>query len=339
MRYGIPIFLASNDKYASFVATTMASICYNTKSFCNFYILDSGISNLNKKRIEFLKEKFNNFSIEYLHIDLSKFSDFKLLPHIPLDAYSRFFIPILKPELDKAIYLDVDISVLGDIKELYDVDLKDRCLGAVSEYHSIEQQKTLAKRLDIKYNDKKQFFNSGILLINSKKWRESNIIRRLFKIQDKYNDVLEWGDQDVLIKQFYENYLVLDIKFNLLTGQIIYKNNFSGKVEKMVDNAIKNPIIRHFETPGKPWLTNKNFYDNNNDLQNFEDFWFFAKMTDFYDNIKLNYIDSLVGKKTYRRNSEGCLFGFIPLFKKVEKNSNIRYKLFNFIPLLKIGRK
>lgn len=337
MQNNIPIFLASNDKYAPFVATTIASVCYNTKSFCEFYILDSGISSLNKKRIEFLKEKFNNFSIEYLHIDLSKFSGFKLLDYISLDAYSRFFIPILKPELDKAIYLDVDISVLGDIKELYNIDFGDRYIGAVPEYCFIQQQKTVAKDLNIEYNDKKQFFNSGVLLINSKKWREDNIIKKLFEIQNQYNNILKWGDQDVLIKQFYENYLALNSKFNLLSGQIVYKNEFSMEVEKIIDDAIKNPIIRHFETQNKPWLTNKNFYGG--DLQNFNDFWFFAKMTDFYDNIKFDYIRNLIKVGTYTKNIKLKLFNKIPFIKIIEKNDKIYYKLFNFIPLLKINKK
>ena len=90
VKNSIPIFLASNDKYAPFVATTIASVCYNTKSFCEFYILDSGISNLNKKRIELLKEKFNNFSIEYLKVDLNKFDGFKSADYISLDTYQDF---------------------------------------------------------------------------------------------------------------------------------------------------------------------------------------------------------------------------------------------------------
>lgn len=337
MQNNIPIFLASNDKYAPFVATTIASVCYNTKSFCEFYILDSGISSLNKKRIEFLKNKFNNFSIEYLHIDLSKFNNFQLLPHISLDTYSRFFIPLLKPELDKVIYLDVDITVLGDVKELYDNDLEDHFLGAVPEYCAINKQKIIAKNLDIKYNNNKQFFNAGILLINSRKWRENNITEKLFEIQNKYEDNLANGDQDILIKQFYEDYVIFDSRFNLLSGQIVYKKEFSIEIEKMIDDAIKNPIIRHFETQNKPWLTSENFYGGF--LQNFNDFWFFAKMTDFYDNIKLGYVANLVNKKTYKKNSKEYLFGFIPLLKKVEKNNNICYKLFNFIPLLKIKKR
>ena len=366
MQNNIPIFLASNDKYAPFVATTIASICYNTKSFCNFYVLDSGISNLDKKRIEFLKEKFNNFSIEYLSIDLKKFTGFKLLPHISLDAYSRFFIPILKPELDKVIYLDVDISVLGDIKELYNIDLENYYLGAISEYCFIQRQKIIAERLDIEYDNERQFFNSGVLLINSKKWREDNIIKKLFEIQNKYNSVLEWGDQDVLIKQFYENYLILDSKFNLLSGQIICKSEFSKEVEEMIDNAIKNPIIRHFETPNKPWLTSKNFYDNNINLQNFEDFWFFAKMTDFYEILKFKYFSDLLESKkeeTITNNNSEIpalpdnpevpvlvpmlfnqkiklkLFNTILLLKIIKKNNKTYYKLFGFIPLLKVIKK
>ena len=64
----IHIFLSSDNNYAPFVATTIASICDNTKSFCDFYILDSGIEEEeeeeeNKEKICQLKTKFNNFSI------------------------------------------------------------------------------------------------------------------------------------------------------------------------------------------------------------------------------------------------------------------------------------
>ena len=332
----IPIFLASNDKYAPFVATTIASVCYNTKSFCEFYILDSGISDLNKKRIELLKERFGNFSIEYLHIDLSKFNSFQLLPHISLDTYSRFFIPLLKPKLDKVIYLDVDIVVLGDIQNLYNIDLEEHFLGAVPEYFPTDCQIKIAKNLNIKYNENKQFFNAGILLINSKRWREDNIIEKLFEIQSKYSHKLTNGDQDILIKQFYEDYIILDSRFNLLSGQIVYKDRFSIEVEKMINNAIKNPIVRHFETQNKPWLTNENFYGG--DLQNFNDFWFFVRMTDFYDSIKLGYIDNLINKKIYRKKNKRYLFNIVPLVEKNEKNNNIWYKLFNFLPLLKISK-
>ena len=65
----IPIFLSSDNNYAPFVATTIASICDNTKAFCDFYILDGGISRKNKENIKKLKMRFKNFSIEFLSIN------------------------------------------------------------------------------------------------------------------------------------------------------------------------------------------------------------------------------------------------------------------------------
>lgn len=68
----IPVFLSSDNNYAPFVATTIASICDNTKSFCEFYVLDGGIKEENKAKICELKNKFNNFSIEFIEIDVKK---------------------------------------------------------------------------------------------------------------------------------------------------------------------------------------------------------------------------------------------------------------------------
>ena len=46
----IPVFLASDNRYAPFVATTMASILMHTNDFIEFYIMDCGISTTNKKK-------------------------------------------------------------------------------------------------------------------------------------------------------------------------------------------------------------------------------------------------------------------------------------------------
>lgn len=40
----IPVFLASDDNYAPFLATTAYSVLSNTKSFIDFYVLDGGIT-------------------------------------------------------------------------------------------------------------------------------------------------------------------------------------------------------------------------------------------------------------------------------------------------------
>ena len=133
----IPIFLSSDNNYAPFVATTIASICDNTKSFCEFYILDGGITQENQEKICKLKVQFNNFSIEFIKIDVEKTFkniDYKnICNYVTISTYNRFLIPMLKLNTDKAIYLDVDVIVVGDILKFYEQDLNNHIIGAIPD--------------------------------------------------------------------------------------------------------------------------------------------------------------------------------------------------------------
>lgn len=97
----IPVFIEGQDDLIDILATAMCSICYNTGSFIDFYVLDCGICPFNKKQLESLKAKFSNFSIEFIPIDLKRFDGMKGWPppkYQFLDCYARLLIPELKPE-------------------------------------------------------------------------------------------------------------------------------------------------------------------------------------------------------------------------------------------------
>ena len=46
----IPVCYEGQDDLIDILATSICSICYNTKSFIDFYILDCGINNFNKNQ-------------------------------------------------------------------------------------------------------------------------------------------------------------------------------------------------------------------------------------------------------------------------------------------------
>ena len=115
------IFLTIDDNYTKYLAVTIASILYNLDKddTVNFFILDGGISEYNKKRINNLK-KIKDFNIEYIVIDRSKFDKIvsSSQAHISNETNYRFIISSLKPELDKCLFLDADLIIDGNIKEL-----------------------------------------------------------------------------------------------------------------------------------------------------------------------------------------------------------------------------
>lgn len=258
----IPIFLSSDDNYAPLIATTIASICDNTKSFCEFYILDGGISEENKERIAKLKNKFNNFSMEYLYVNKKLFDNFVANSYVTIPAYYRFIIPKLKPNLNKVIYLDVDIIACQDIKNLYNEDLGNSIIGAVEDHGNKNYINRLKYNTDISLNH--TYFNSGVLLIDCQKWRESNVTDQLFEAYNKYRRYLLCNDQDILNKVFENNYKILEEKYNSIACN-------------------EETCIRHYYAKPKPWEIHPNIKNCENLLKDKDIFWKYAKSTEFYD--------------------------------------------------------
>ena len=277
----IPIFLSSDNNYAPLVATTMASILSNTKSFIEFYVLDGGITSENVEKIKSLKTSFNNFSIEFIKIDYDKyFKDFKTSGHWSKAVYTRLLIPDLKPGINKTIFMDVDIIATGDIIELYNEQLDDYIIGAIWQetedgYWNQHRKEYLNSSSSHKY------FNAGVLLINCAKWRSKKLFAKLLDIQVEYGDKIKCLEQDLLNKCFDNNYKILPRKYNYLTPNFVYYEND------------KDIILRHLVGRIRPWQINE--HSQTNLMPNLKEFWHYAKMTPFYGELD---------KKTHDRQRE-----------------------------------
>ena len=289
----IPVFLSSDNNYAPFVATTMASILDNTKSFVEFYVLDGGISEENKEKIYSLKNKFNNFSVEFMQIDpneVFKSIDYRNNEYISLSTYNRFLIPELKPELGKVLYLDVDIVVLGDVAELYAIDLEGFALGAAwdksRKLYNMDTKDLLEMSNDYKY------FNAGVLILDISKWIKDGVVAHLFDIEKRYGKQVLHADETLLNKYFDGKYKVFDIKYDYIDYDVI-------------NRADIKPVIRHFATPMKPWNSNYCFAGRQViPLAYFDDFWRYAEMTPFYDEIKTRYNQAINKSPLTKRMSQ-----------------------------------
>ena len=93
----VSVFYEGQDDLADILAVSICSVCYNTEKFVNFYILDCGICAFNKKLLESLKSKFNNFSLEFIPVDLTQFHHLTPWCKKFWDCYARLIIPELKP--------------------------------------------------------------------------------------------------------------------------------------------------------------------------------------------------------------------------------------------------
>ena len=265
MRKEIPIFFSTDDHYIPFLDVAIASLIENASKAFDYrlMVLHTGISSENAELV--MRNQCPGFSIEF--IDISKRlesikSRFKNVYHFSIVTYYRLFIASLFPQYDKVIYLDCDLVVLGDISELYRVELGENILGAAPEQF-VQNTKEFRQYAETALGvDPDGYVNAGVLLMNLKAFRENGIEDRFVQLISEYDfDLL---DPD----QAYLNYLCLD-KIHVLP------NGWNKEPMPLALEGKKN--IVHYALYKKPWQ-----YD---DVMDGEYFWKYAKRSPFYEQI------------------------------------------------------
>lgn len=218
--------------YSVWVGTVMQSILEHTDSRICFHILhDETLSSDNKYKLE--KVAYNGSSIAEFHkIDEGDFSVVKnQMSRFTIGAMFRCSLPELLPDLNRIIYLDADLFVNRDIKELWDVDVREYCLaGVVDEGVNIHNYpRILNKYPEIK---KEFYFNSGVLYMNLKKLREFGNLKKLVVDFLVENPEAGLPDQDALNVLFHDKVLYLDDSWNQFV--FIHRKDNVEKLDKAI---------------------------------------------------------------------------------------------------------
>ena len=109
------ILFSINSKFIELTKNCIKSIIRFDEDI-NFYILHHDLSNDDKNN---LINSFKSQTFRFIEIDENEFKDFPISSRYPLEIYYRLFAPLLLPNnLDRILYLDVDIVVINSLKEL-----------------------------------------------------------------------------------------------------------------------------------------------------------------------------------------------------------------------------
>lgn len=260
--FSIPIFFSCDDNYLPFLAVAVRSLIDNASPDYHYtiHILNSGLSErrvapiLNMKR-----ENVEIRTVDVSHMLAPIMERLNLRDYYTVSIYFRLFIATLFPQYHKAIYLDADIVVNGDISRLYNIPLGNRLLGAVSDdiiaghrdfRRYAEQAVGVASH---------RYFNSGVLLMNLDQLRHYEIERRFVYLLQTYHFDTVAPDQDYLNVLCRDRVLYLDKGWNKMS--IDY--NYQGV-----------PKLIHYNMFYKPWLYT--------DIPYGSFFWKYAIKTPFY---------------------------------------------------------
>lgn len=258
------IVYASDDKFAEILGVSLVSLYENSKDMGDIviYVLDAGITDESKQKLLSVSKSYKRSDAVFIP---GKNISEKLSMNVAVDRgslsqYARLFVSSDLPrELNRVLYMDCDIIVKKSIRELWNLDLQGKTIGALMDAFSKYY------RINIGLEPDDIMFNSGIMLIDLEKWRRDDIEEKLLKFISTKNGRIQQGDQGALNAVLSHDTYCFEPRFNAVTifydfsykEMLIYRKPPKFYSEEEVNEAIENPNIIHYTTSFKslrPWI-------------------------------------------------------------------------------------
>jgi len=285
------IVTACSNEYVNYFCVLLKSMLYYSNPNRNYEIilLNEKISEKNINRIKSVVSEKENFFVRFVHIND------KMFPlnldsacenqHFTKETFYRICFPNITDGYKKIIYIDVDIILQDDIYKLWEFPLKEKTICACRDlvmngwYNQVDEIRNHLNN-ELKLKNYRDYFQCGVMIIDVEKYKKSECQKKMLDLLKTTK--LKCADQD-LFNILFEN----DVNF--LPPEWNYENEcYSLKDSKRINfmdeqakkaylKSKKAPKIIHYVGSAKPWA-----YPDE-DLS--EQWWFFARMLDFYPEI------------------------------------------------------
>lgn len=129
------ICVTVNSKYEKYLYVMLVSLYeVHDRGDISLYVIQRDFTENDKADIQDLTEEYGN-DVTYIYADPNKFDNMpksdKGRNNLTLEIYFRLLIPEYLPKtIDRVLMLDVDIVVLRDLHELYEIDFAGKYLAA-----------------------------------------------------------------------------------------------------------------------------------------------------------------------------------------------------------------
>ncbi|XP_007561347.1 glycosyltransferase 8 domain-containing protein 1 isoform X1 [Poecilia formosa] len=280
----IPVLITASEDRLGAVIVAMNSVSRNSKANVVFTIvtLNDTVDHLkawiSKTTLKNVKYKIVIFQPELLNGKISK--DPKMLEAAKPLTFARFYLPMYISGVEKAIYLDDDVVVQGDIQELYEINLKpghaaafsDDCdsasakgivrgAGNQNNYMGfLDFKKEAIKKLGMKANTCS--FNPGVIVANLTEWKNQNVTQQLEKWmernsqEDLYSNTLaESITTPPLLIVFYKRHSPINPMWH------VRHLGITGAGNRYSPQYVRTAKLLHWNGHYKPWGRTSSFSD------------------------------------------------------------------------------
>lgn len=263
------VVYCSDERFAEIFAVSVVSLFENNKDAgeITVYLIENGVSEESKAKFQQIAVAYDREIITLPMPDIEKMADVNVViqKRWRVAACGRLFIASLLPEsIDKVIYADCDTIFVDSIQDLWDVDISGYPVGMVDDTINASYREIMGLSREGAY------FNSGILLIDLKAWRECDAENKFLRFIASQDGYILFADESVVNAVFDGKIFRLPLKYNVISMVFAFSHDEICRIKDMkqfyteeeVEAARINPVVVHFThnfyLQARPWIENSN---------------------------------------------------------------------------------
>lgn len=228
-----------------------------------------------------------NVALRTIDMSACRVPNFSVHDKYTKATFFRLMVPELLVEYDRALYLDADIVVLGDVAELFDAHREELAAavldfemqGMLSDpvYHMpfcpmYDGYEYLVKYCGMEPSQTASYFNAGVLALNLQEIRRCKRTEACLELLN--TKPFAYVDQDILNLAFGGHVQTLPYEWNFVANPNP-KIVFTQKLLEERERASAHIRLLHFAGP-QPWREARVIaYE--------EYFWFYARKSMYYE--------------------------------------------------------
>lgn len=241
-----------NQKALGLLSTCLRSILRSGGyGLYHAYVLHSDLDQSVMRAME--RDFREGVVFHFLQVPEELFADFPETSRYPKQIYYRLAAPPLLPrELDRVLYLDVDIVVINPLKSLYETDFEGNYYVGCTHTRDFLTKLNQAR---LKSEKAVAYINTGVLLLNLPLLRENTSMEEIRDYASERRRALILPDQDILTALYGDKVKLADtMRYNLSDRILTLYNAEHTREKRDVDWVRENTVIVHYCGRNKPWL-------------------------------------------------------------------------------------
>lgn len=295
---GMTIVIASDNNFVPHLAALIESIKDSTPLQQKFQIcvLDGGISQKNRTLLgrQFHRKPTHSGKIYFL--DCSHlYTDVDVHMHFSTSTFYRIDLGRILPKHSRAIYIDCDTIVQGDLSQLWNMNLESKVIAAAPDLimKNFVRNKTPAMKEaggqpageylqdHVQMgNSADEYFQAGVIVFDLDRYRQLDTAEKA--LADLKSQKYWFLDQDILNKYLVGKVKFLDTSWNCVNMVMDILPGLSTEWAAKAKEDFASPKIIHYAGfEAKPW--------NNHKAPWAEIYWQYLRLTYWYENVAMNF--------------------------------------------------